>query len=63
MSLAPTGKGHKHWSQRWKAALNALEITFEGRLAAALPGSAAPSRGWPRTAGQRLETGAVIAAG
>jgi putative transposase len=35
MSLDPTGKGHKRWITRWKAALNAFEITFEGRLAAA----------------------------
>jgi hypothetical protein len=30
----PTGKGHKRWVTRWKAALNAFEITFEGRLSA-----------------------------
>jgi putative transposase len=35
MSLDPTGKGQKRWSNRWKAALNAFEITFDGRLAAA----------------------------
>jgi putative transposase len=35
MSLDPTGKGRKRWIIRWKAALNAFEITFEGRLAAA----------------------------
>jgi putative transposase len=35
MSLDPTGKGRKRWSQRWKAALNAFEITFDGRLSAA----------------------------
>ncbi|WP_354670961.1 IS256 family transposase [Actinomadura sp. DC4] len=35
MSLDPTGKGRKRWISRWKAALNAFEITFEGRLAAA----------------------------
>jgi putative transposase len=35
MSLDPTGKGHKRWITRWKAALNAFEITFEGRLTAA----------------------------
>lgn len=34
MSLAPTGKGRKRWSNRWKAALNAFEITFDGRLSA-----------------------------
>ncbi|MDP9869198.1 hypothetical protein J2S55_008464 [Streptosporangium brasiliense] len=31
MSLDPTGKGHKRWITRWKAALNAFAITFEGR--------------------------------
>jgi transposase-like protein len=35
MSLDPTGRGRKRWSQRWKAALNAFEITFDGRLSAA----------------------------
>jgi putative transposase len=35
MSLDPTGKGRKRWITRWKAALNAFDITFEGRLAAA----------------------------
>ena len=35
MSLDPTGKGRKRWIIRWKAALNAFEITFEGRPAAA----------------------------
>ena len=35
MSLDPTGKGRKRWISRWKAALNAIEITFEGRLTAA----------------------------
>jgi transposase-like protein len=32
MSLDPTGKGQQRWSNRWKAALNAFEITFNGRL-------------------------------
>ena len=32
MSLDPTGQGRKRWVTRWKAALNAFEITFEGRL-------------------------------
>jgi transposase-like protein len=31
-SLDPTGKGRKRWITRWKAALNAFAITFEGRL-------------------------------
>ena len=34
MSLDPTGRGRKRWSNRWKAALNAFEITFDGRLSA-----------------------------
>jgi transposase-like protein len=34
MSLDPTGTGRKRWMTRWKAALNAFEITFEGRLSA-----------------------------
>lgn len=34
MALDPTGTGRKRWATRWKAALNALEITFEGRLSA-----------------------------
>jgi putative transposase len=32
MSLDPTGAGRKRWTTRWKAALNAFAITFEGRL-------------------------------
>jgi len=35
MSLDPTGTGQKRWTNRWKAALNAFEITFDGRLSAA----------------------------
>jgi transposase-like protein len=35
MSLDPTGSGRKRWITRWKAALNAFEITFEGRLSTA----------------------------
>ena len=31
-SLDPTGKGQKRWTNRWKAALNAFAITFEGRI-------------------------------
>jgi putative transposase len=34
MSLDPTGKGRQRWTNRWKAALNAFEITFDGRLSA-----------------------------
>ncbi|MGW5412602.1 IS256 family transposase [Actinomadura geliboluensis] len=32
MSLDPTGTGRKRWIVRWKAALNAFDIAFEGRL-------------------------------
>ena len=32
MSLDPTGKGRQRWTSRWKAALNAFDITFDGRL-------------------------------
>ncbi|MEU1981963.1 IS256 family transposase [Nocardia sp. NPDC019395] len=34
MSLDPTGAGQKRWVTRWKAALNAFDITFDGRLTA-----------------------------
>ncbi|SES26804.1 Transposase (or an inactivated derivative) [Lentzea xinjiangensis] len=34
MSLDPTGAGRKRWTLRWKPALNAFEIAFDGRLAA-----------------------------
>jgi putative transposase len=34
MSLDPTGQGRRRWSMRWKPALNAFEMTFEGRLSA-----------------------------
>jgi transposase-like protein len=37
MSLDPTGTGRKRWSARWKKALNAFDITFDGRLSAARP--------------------------
>jgi putative transposase len=33
-SLDPTGRGRRRWTNRWKAALNAFEITFDGRLSA-----------------------------
>ena len=36
-SLDPTGKGRTRWSMRWKPALNAFAITFEGRI---VPGTA-----------------------
>ncbi|MBS9376053.1 IS256 family transposase [Rhodococcus sp. B50] len=32
MSLDPKGTARQRWSNRWKAALNAFEITFDGRL-------------------------------
>ncbi|WP_407701468.1 IS256 family transposase [Thermomonospora echinospora] len=35
MALDPTGKARKRWITRWKAALNAFDITFDGRLSAA----------------------------
>ncbi len=34
MSLDPGGRGRKRWTNRWKAALNAFDITFDGRLSA-----------------------------
>jgi putative transposase len=34
MSLDPTGRGRKRWSNRWKKALNAFEMAFDGRLSA-----------------------------
>ena len=30
--LEPTGRGSERWMNRWKPALNAFAITFEGRL-------------------------------
>jgi putative transposase len=32
MALDPTGRGQKRWITRWKPALNAFDITFDGRL-------------------------------
>ena len=34
VSLDPTGKGRARWTNRWKAALNAFDITFDGRVSA-----------------------------
>jgi transposase-like protein len=34
MSLDPTGTGRQRWTNRWKAALNAFDITFDGRVSA-----------------------------
>ena len=31
-SLDPTGRGKARWAMRWKPALNAFAITFEGRI-------------------------------
>ena len=31
-SLDPTGRGRQRWTNRWKAALNAFAITFDGRI-------------------------------
>ena len=31
-SLDPTGQGRARWATRWKPALNAFAITFEGRI-------------------------------
>ncbi len=35
MSLDPTGTGRKRWTNRWKRALQAFDIAFDGRLSAA----------------------------
>jgi hypothetical protein len=34
MSLDPTGQGRRRWVMRWKPALNAFDMTLEGRLSA-----------------------------
>ncbi|MET9774541.1 IS256 family transposase [Streptomyces sp. NPDC006367] len=34
VSLDPTGKGQARWTRRWKPALNAFDIAFDGRLTA-----------------------------
>ena len=34
MSLDPTGQGRRRWCMRWKPALNAFDIAFDGRLSA-----------------------------
>jgi hypothetical protein len=31
-SLDPTGRGRSRWTNRWKPALNAFAVTFEGRI-------------------------------
>jgi len=35
MGLDPTGRGRGRWVVRWKAALNAFDIAFDGRLSSA----------------------------
>jgi putative transposase len=35
VSLDPTGHGRRRWTNRWKEALNAFDLTFDGRLSAA----------------------------
>ena len=37
MALDPTGKGRARWTQRWKQALNAFDIAFDGRLTSRRP--------------------------
>ncbi|SHN26312.1 transposase, partial [Actinacidiphila paucisporea] len=32
MGLDPTGQGCKRWTMRWKPALQAFDIAFDGRL-------------------------------
>jgi putative transposase len=32
ISLDPTGRGRQRWTNRWKAALNAFAIAFDGRI-------------------------------
>jgi len=34
MALDPTGRGQRRWITRWKPALNAFDIAFDGRLSA-----------------------------
>ena len=34
VSLDPTGRGRRRWTNRWKAALNAFDIAFDGRVSA-----------------------------
>ena len=34
LALDPTGKGKVRWANRWKAALNAFDMTFDGRVSA-----------------------------
>ncbi|SBW17737.1 hypothetical protein FDG2_0354 [Candidatus Protofrankia californiensis] len=34
MALDPTGTARKRWSNKWKSALNAFDVAFDGRLIA-----------------------------
>ncbi|TSD92793.1 transposase, partial [Skermania sp. ID1734] len=34
MSLDPAGTGRKRWTNRWLKALNAFDVTFDGRVSA-----------------------------
>ena len=34
VGLDPAGKGRQRWTNRWKAALDTYDITFDGRLTA-----------------------------
>jgi len=34
INMDPTGRGRKRWTNRWKAALNAFDVTFDGRVSA-----------------------------
>jgi len=34
VSLDPTGRGRRRWTNRWKAALNAFDVAFDGRVSA-----------------------------
>jgi Transposase, Mutator family len=34
MGLDPTGRSRGRWTMRWKAALNAFDVAFDGRLSA-----------------------------
>ena len=35
VSLDPTERGRRRWTNRWKAALNPFDIAFDGRVSAA----------------------------
>ncbi len=34
LALDPTGRGRKRWNNRWKGAMNAFDVAFDGRLSA-----------------------------